>query len=91
MHLTKSFAQALLPCIVACCTALAAPPGTTTDPVTQADPAVVSVQLNPHQNINAQLSFMEWRKRWIEARSETNMLSAQAARFSAQPAVLQPL
>ncbi len=89
MQLTKNFAKALVPCVIACCQALAGTPGVSTDPVQE--PVAVTAQINPHETINAQISFMEWRKRWMETRSETNALSEQAARFAAQPAVLQPV
>jgi hypothetical protein len=89
MQLTKNFAKALIPCVVACCQALAAPPEISTDPVQ--DPVVATLQLSSHESANAQLSYMEWRKRWMETRSETNIQTIEAARFAAQPAVLQPL
>jgi hypothetical protein len=89
MQLTKNFAKALLPCVMACCQALAATPDISTEPVQE--PAAITLQVNAQENANAQISYLEWRKRWMETRSETNMLTVQAVRFAAQPMVLQPV
>ncbi len=91
MQLTKNFAKALIPCVVACCQAFAATPDISTEPIDLSAPASIALQVNPNESINAQISFMEWRKRWMETRSETNIQSEQAARFAAHPVVLQPV
>lgn len=90
MLLTRNFAKALIPCVVACCQAFAATPDVSTETLELPAPAAITLHPNPHASLNAQVSYMEWRKRWMEARSETVILSEQAARFAAHPAVLQP-
>lgn len=67
MHLTKSFLKSLAPCVIACTQALS-PAGASSEPLPYGEPVTISAVEEAHSSPNAQLTYMEWKKRLYEAR-----------------------
>ena len=84
MQLTRNFFKALAPCVIACAQALAVPAVSAETVTPVQEPAIAAVVVNPHSLPSAQASYMEWRRRLIETRSEVTNETVQAVAMNNQ-------